>query len=425
MDLLIIGNGFDLAHGLRTSYRNFLEYCQNYSVQGPVSEDEGSNEEFAAFLRDNIWLKYFLRLTERRADSRTWIDFEKEIAHIVKYMEGQYPVIGQKLLHGSPDDAVCCEIMVESGIGDFEEFISPFAKREEWDEYVVTEKEVVDKESFISFVYKHLKEFTRAFEIYCLKINATPIPEPKASFERKEQIEKAKNDAQFYARLAWDASGYIGRKNDVEKYTQQRANAERILEKLSAGIKPVDYLGLSRFSYVLSFNYTNTYERLYGNAQTQYCYIHGKAQADKDKSNIIIGVDDELTDGKESRDFQCVRFKKYYQRIILRTGAEYKDWLHAIKENACVHIIGHSLDRTDYDILYEFFDDPRFRIIVYYRDPADYEKKVQKVIKLLAYKGANGRDELIRRVHGRGWSIKFVDQYDETEGLLLRPNTSN
>ena len=85
-----------------------------------------------------------------------------------------------------------------------------------------------------------------------------------------------------------------------------------------------------------------------------------------------------------------------------------------------VHIVGHSLDKTDYDVLYEIFNYPNFRIIVYYYSPEDFEDKVQKVIRLLAYKGKNGRDELIRRVHGKQWSIKFVDQYDEKDGLFIK-----
>ena len=33
MDILILGNGFDLAHGLKTKYSDFLDYCKNkYSI---------------------------------------------------------------------------------------------------------------------------------------------------------------------------------------------------------------------------------------------------------------------------------------------------------------------------------------------------------------------------------------------------------
>ena len=177
---------------------------------------------------------------------------------------------------------------------------------------------------------------------------------------------------------------------------------------------------MSKFDCVLSFNYTNTYERLYGNEKTQYCYIHGKSQYDTSKTNIIFGIDDNLSQGEESKNFIWVRFKKYYQRIIFKTGSEYKNWLKLSGNQNYIHIIGHSLDRTDYDVLYEIFTNAWFKIIIYYYCPNDFEEKVQKVIQLLAYKGGNGRDELIRRVHGNQWSIKFVYQYDETEGLFIK-----
>ena len=104
------------------------------------------------------------------------------------------------------------------------------------------------------------------------------------------------------------------------------------------------------------------------------------------------------------------------------------DWLQAdiqkLSSANYVHIVGHSLDRTDYDVLYKFFTDKRFRIIVYYYDSKDFEEKVQKVIQLLACKGGNGRDELISRVHGASWSIKFTYLYDEKDGLFKEPARS-
>lgn len=72
-------------------------------------------------------------------------------------------------------------------------------------------------------------------------------------------------------------------------------------------------------------------------------------------------------------------------------------------------------------MLYEFFADQRCKIIVYYYSPEDFEDKIQKVIQLLAYKGMNGRDELINRLYGNKWSIKFVYLYDETDGLFKAP----
>jgi hypothetical protein len=78
LNILIIGNGFDLAHKLQTKYVDFLKYCKrisqskNYCISDfPIAIDE--------FLKDNIWLKYFLDITNFE-DDKTWIDFENEIS---------------------------------------------------------------------------------------------------------------------------------------------------------------------------------------------------------------------------------------------------------------------------------------------------------------------------------------------------------
>lgn len=43
MDILILGNGFDLAHKLNTKYSDFLRYCQEkYSTTRTVGVDNSS-----------------------------------------------------------------------------------------------------------------------------------------------------------------------------------------------------------------------------------------------------------------------------------------------------------------------------------------------------------------------------------------------
>ena len=70
MDILIIGNGFDLAHGLKTSYKDFLEYCKE-------KETDNSN----SFYNTNIWLKHFI--TRQNKLGNTWIDLETEIYRVI------------------------------------------------------------------------------------------------------------------------------------------------------------------------------------------------------------------------------------------------------------------------------------------------------------------------------------------------------
>ncbi|MCQ2744577.1 MAG: bacteriophage abortive infection AbiH family protein [bacterium] len=64
MDILILGNGFDLAHGLKTRYVDFLNYCLD-------------NENI-----ENVWLKHFINKQQKLGDK--WIDLEEEIYNVIR-----------------------------------------------------------------------------------------------------------------------------------------------------------------------------------------------------------------------------------------------------------------------------------------------------------------------------------------------------
>lgn len=426
MDFLIIGNGFDIAHNFPTRYVDFLKYCRNYDENNPVSSLPELNKEFRIFLTNNVWLEYFLDLVPDLESDRTWIDFEKEVASVVQGIEFGNWKIARRDYIGVPSETTIeslARIEPEKSLR-FISYFCNYDKRQE--RFVSRSSDIVDFDSFVKFIYLQLRDFTRAFEIYCLKINRTVIDKPTVFSERGMQIKTVEAELDSSWEQIGDAEKHYF--DNVNELKQIRIELSNNYNRLMSEIRPVDYLSIGRFTYVLSFNYTDTYERLYGDSQTKYCYIHGKAQENKERTNLILGIDDNLPDGKESSNFRCVRFKKYYQRILFKTGSEYKDWLalgpKQLSSTNYVHIVGHSLDRTDHDVLYEFFSDKRFRIIVYYYSQKDFEDKIQNVIRLLAYKGGNGRDELIRRVHGQQWTIKFVYLYDENEGLFKAPATT-
>ena len=76
MDILILGNGFDLAHGLKTKYSDFLKYYQEkYNTPRSMGVDKSGN-----FLYNNVWAKHFLNKTPV---GDKWIDLEKEIYNVI------------------------------------------------------------------------------------------------------------------------------------------------------------------------------------------------------------------------------------------------------------------------------------------------------------------------------------------------------
>ena len=78
MDILVIGNGFDLAHGLKTSYKDFLEACHKMSLQEPI---EGKTD-YKKLCDCNLWMKHFI--TRQKQLGNTWIDLENEIYTVIK-----------------------------------------------------------------------------------------------------------------------------------------------------------------------------------------------------------------------------------------------------------------------------------------------------------------------------------------------------
>ena len=90
MDILVIGNGFDVAHGLKTKYDQFLDFVKNIkSTEYFRSCSPELQKEYNSLIYDNIWFKHFNDvLSERRAEGKTgWIDFEAEISSLVQYLD--------------------------------------------------------------------------------------------------------------------------------------------------------------------------------------------------------------------------------------------------------------------------------------------------------------------------------------------------
>jgi hypothetical protein len=62
MNILILGNGFDLAHQLKTTYTDFLDCCKKYPSNGLISEDDNINSEFKDIIGTNLWLNFLKKL---------------------------------------------------------------------------------------------------------------------------------------------------------------------------------------------------------------------------------------------------------------------------------------------------------------------------------------------------------------------------
>lgn len=424
MNILVIGNGFDLAHGLPTKYGDFLEWVKVIrqvvkikrgetfknvdwgNVSGKIKEliidrsMSGNQNVFpyekicTELLNDNSWIEYFLQCDMYQKEN--WIDFESEIGRVIKSIDDDMRS------NGFDESTVIRELPVPFLS---EKFLNDFVLLEEERDMRASEeiRKREEKEGARWSIGKssdYLKEY----------IENHPFENLKEEITYKQLIVRLENDLDKLIRA-------------LEIYLTEYVNVINEIEECKAiqGVNP---------DCVLSFNYSNTYERLYGNTKKiEYNYIHGKADISNtvESNNMVLGIDEYLDSDRMNEEISFISFKKYYQRIYKGTGCEYRDWIYKIKENAKsielklrneyptqipfskftndarynVYIYGHSLDITDQDMLRELILNDNIYTTIFYMNKKDLKRKIANLVKVIT------RDELIRRTGGSTKTIEF------------------
>lgn len=381
MNILVIGNGFDLEHNLPTKYTDFLKFVEKFDFAYTWSkhmpkelckiedeylkliferpEYENRVNALHIFTSNNVWLDHFkAAYTKHLAKKENWIDFEREISDVIQSLDKLCQYFNG--LHTGEDE----NKKLESYFREKLKYIGDFFSAES----------IIQK---IPELLYDLNRLIGALEIYM-----------------------------------WD---YIGSEK-VQYYNPDIAE-----------ICP---------GSVLSFNYSDTYRLIYAYNQKNVdcCYIHGKAennfdffegeaastkekvdywiQKNADSNNMVLGIDEYLPEERRNKEVDFIAFKKYYQRIYKKNGNEYKKWLERIEQNIAagrkeeniLYIFGHSLDETDGDILREFITHKHIKTIIYYRDKKQLGQQIVNLVKILT------TDKMIEMVYGNHPSIIFQEQ---------------
>jgi len=393
MKILMIGNGFDLAHDLPTSYMEFLQFCH-----------------MAGEIKSSPWRSYFF----------TSYDFLESnlndtLKGIIWAEYNKYRKAPDENLSDQQYDSICQNYKAESHAA-FEQ-LCDLLKENVWYSYFSSQYRKnrlkgitwIDFEVEISRVIKDLndKQFTYldgdsnspgAIMFFVLNNSENP----NYCFDNKDIL---RLEADLY-RLIRALEIYLSA--FVEVYFD---------------VRPLKQIQNIKADHLISFNYTDTFTRLYNPHMEKYltCYIHGKCSQNGsiESNNMVIGIDEFLKDGRQDTDLTFVAFKKYYQRILKQTDVNYFDWIkevsnpanHTIENN--LYIFGHSLDKTDRDVIRKLISTPNMKTHIYYyrkteNDREDLAKKIQNLILIF------GSDE-VTRMSGEG-IINFIPQEICKEG---------
>lgn len=408
MNILLIGNGFDLAHGLPTRYTDFLDFTESFlecykkvknneidwsywDVNNELNKylkeifcinkykkNENSQtddkkktiqnliEELKECIEDNVWVKYFLWCRCNNDLKENWIDFESEICKIIKAIEKDMSKAG--------------------GITTIVREIS----------------DCFFSDYFLEDLDKKIQERREKVLESCQGLPS------KKEITYKNLIGRLENDLIKLIRA-------------LEIYICE------YVEKIDIKVTSPDIDELE-IDFILSFNYTHIFSKLYNisdiskkDVADSIDYIHGEANSTIETNNMVLGIDEYLPKKRRNKEVEFIAFKKFYQRIYKQTGCKYKEWVEKIKNSYVeyqdkvsmyqmdfpqhnLYIFGHSLDVTDKDILRDLILNDNVYTTIFYYNKAVMGQQIANLVKVI------GQDELIKRTGGNTKTIEFKQQ---------------
>ncbi|MBO6114687.1 MAG: hypothetical protein J6P57_06475, partial [Lachnospiraceae bacterium] len=255
-DILVIGNGFDLHHGMKTNYIDLIDFMKN--IQDDINYVDNKIRDVFVPYFNNDFLTYCIR-NLNYAPNKTWIDLEIEIKIII-----------EKLLNFLERESE----RKFSSIQDYKEYKYSYNTNDSIQRVLL--ENIKSIFNFNGKEYEINKKFITAW-------NTIDMGEVMKNMEK--QLSNIESVLRLYIKYAENIY------RDVTKY--------KIDEQINM-ISP---------DYVINFNYTDTVSEIYNIDKDNICYVHGSIE----KNNIVLGYDD-----KNESDEDIV-FKKYYRRIIKNT----------------------------------------------------------------------------------------------------------
>lgn len=353
-NILVIGNGFDIAHGFNTRYEDFINFCKTIATvyQGFKDNQFIYQNEYNDILKEKLdkvfkeksvsakAIKYFSNLTPT-----------SETSQFIKACKENY--------------WLTYVLKNKSMIGD------------KWSdlEYVIAKQIEI-----LSYISNNLNWHTREETMLASRYSSNLIELFKIVTEERgnntdfqHQIELTKKHLyRELEELTWLLEIYL----------------TRFLNTKTKKIELFKYLPVTK---LISFNYTDTYTRMYKKETNTVHYIHGFAAKDriKKENNMVFGIGSEIKNVTDNDKYDYLEFQKYYQRIVKKTGNNYTKWLND-NEQFYIYFFGHSLDIVDGDVIRKLIHCKKAKVIIFYYNQKALNALVVNLAKIL------GKDELIQ-----------------------------
>lgn len=459
IDVLVIGNGFDLAHELNTSYANFLFTRKCRPIKDILNKlsDIISEEGIQQFRN----LEYLFREANAFRGEESLLDLIYRLKTTTyrpfyQTSSGEF-VRGESVsnfgIWSRYFDKLCREklpevLKIEEKCDDIEKEVIEKIKQEK----ELNEETRLDLQKKISEIKGNLKELEKTTissgliwfnfeeEIYKIIVQCN---------QQLSEINNTKNTTNFDLLNPDIPKDFITSVIDFGKELAiKQLNKElRALiadfyqhlykETLGDDIKKPKFKLFLEKKYqthklrVLNFNYTKTFEKLYAKdlekkgflfQDNHIIHIHGSIDEsisnityveDMDKMNFVLGTQLFTDENNIHPDFHI--FTKDYQRHHYKTIEGYETLLEELndlqKGSVTFHFIGHSLNNIDHEILKPMLCIQNTAVrnssinVYYYNEKShgDLENNMTNII---------GKEKMAR--------VEFINQHDKERGGILQ-----
>ena len=414
LNILVIGNGFDLTLGWPSKYTDFLNFIKVFRIAY-------NNRDY----QDVRVPEECIRDFSNRIDRYLHKDEKKKLESLKPFWDGFSKAFESREANQVFRDFHFC--IYEN------RWIEYFEYR--YDGQLIAGENWIDLEKEIKAAIKVLEnDAIKIDERNYSSIDINTINRNIEEIIDRIQIEKNEN-----------RNTYISIKAYVELRSKLREEFDKFVMALgiyldffvkqiyTGDIVPDDISNLVHkeegiIDHVLSFNYVNNYNKYTEIMENENntCYVHGAVDYIKqlhkyrikidnynqdtikeiiEKNKMIIGFDEYRDDDAKNKQLDFIYYRKYFQRILKGTGSQYLEWLGQNELNN-IYIFGCSLDATDKEIITDLFlrKPVHTKIKIYYHDEEAHNRMIMNLISILT------QEKVIEMTSGINPDIEFIAQ---------------
>ena len=364
--ILILGNGFDLAMGRKTSYKDFLEFADKlFPTPGKEYKDFlEKNKICTEKYKDNLYLRYIGE--NKTILGENWSNLEIMISQLAEAID-YFKLNTSRLYDNEKNEPsnYSISLLRRNLLSESNSVAKSYAAKiflelfdkQKWNN--LERNEALNQ--FNDIFIDHLYSLTELLEIYLTYVEE------------------------------FEVSPY--------KFQQTALNAISDIEN----------------SYVINFNYTHTLNELFNIPIEKTHFIHGEIDLKRNVYEIntmVFGIEDK---GNEINN-GLIPYQKFYQRIVKETGNMYEEFftdrskdIWGSKPFLNIVVFGHSVDPLDKEIFancFKLIDNKYYQsrfIFTYFNETAK-----RSIIRNLAI--ILGKDKLVELTGRR--EVVFVQSQD-------------